>query len=409
VLANITTNYFPPASINPGSARLVFMLAVVLLYFKKFKTPNKDLFIMIIAFLMYNLFLVLLNKDLLQPLINFVKVLVPMMMIFIGHSVIRTRIHLESLFRAYMVSLFIFILNYVLANIFGLGGSTYLEDSFYIGGSGVGSANELAIFMMIGIAFLLLNTEKKWTWITIILLSCASVIMLLSMRRGAIVTLVVSLVIYMFINGVNYRIMKYLVIALSIIFISLPFYVDSLVERYIYRVESRGGSLVNYEIESRFFECQEVPMSLSKENRWLIGTHNLNSSEYFGRRELHVGYMAILHGGGLIGLFLFIAIIIMLYKKGKAIYLRSKGTNKEKDKEGRLLFALYLSLISGILVYLLSSRLHGFGVTVPSFLMMGGILGYLHHLFLNKCISRRGLEHSFGVTVQRLRSVNFPR
>lgn len=377
VIANITTNYFPSGTLNPGTIRLIFMVAVIFLYFKFYKPPYRQLFILVSIYLLYNLVLVLLNDDLVSPIINYIKLTLPFFMFFIGYSVIKDASQLSALFKSFLIATFFFILNYIIANIFGLGGSAYLEDSFNIGGAGVGSANEMAVFMLVAIAFLLLNNNKKWKWFTILLIVGGSIVILLSLRRGAFLTLGGALAIFIYVNGLNTKIAKYFAISVFFLTISFPFYGNTFIERYEYRVESRDGSLANLEVEGRYLELQKVPVALSQENRWLIGTHNLNSADYFGYRELHVGYMAILHGSGLIGLLFFIGIIFFFYKRGSFIFKKSVKFDRLLNRNNRILYSLYLSLIVALLIYLLTSRLHGFSVSVPSFLMMGSILGYL--------------------------------
>ena len=156
-----------------------------------------------------------------------------------------------------------------------------------------------------------------------------------------------------------------------------PFYGDTFIERFEHRASKREGSLLNYKIEGRYVEISRVIKEMKTEGivRILFGTNNLNSAAYFersgfGRRELHVGYMAILHGSGLVGLFSFFAVILALIKKEKEVYRPIRGIYYYRQ-----LHALFYALIVAFLAYLLTSRLHGFPVTVPVFLMLGGLIG----------------------------------
>ena len=379
IIANITTNYFTSGTVNPGFFRLIYMVVIIFLYFNFYKPPYKQLFIIVCIFLLYNLILVLLNNNLVSPIINYIRLAIPFFMFFIGYSVIKDANQLNDMFKTFMVALFLFILNYLIANIFGLGGSAYLEESFHIGGAGVGSANELAVFMLIAVSFLILNNSKKWKWFTILLIVGASMVIMLSLRRGAFLTLGGALAIFIYMNGLNFKIAKYLSLTILLLTLTFPLYGDTFIERYENRVEKRDGSLANVEIEGRYLEFERVPNDLSRENRWLIGTHNLNSARYYSQRELHVGYMAILHGSGLIGLILFLVIILFFYKRGRYFYKKSIHFDNSMIRNNRILYSLYLSLIVALLIYLLTSRMHGFAVSVPSFLMMGSILGFLNN------------------------------
>lgn len=380
VVANITTNYFPPATLNPGLIRVFYIIFLLLLYFRKYRPAQKNLFGMVLVFLIYNFYLVLLNKNHLLPLISYAKFSLPILLFFVGYSVVTNKFRLEMLLKANIIALSFFVLNYIVANILGLGDSFYLRDSFYVGGAGAGSVNELAIYTIICVCFLFLNKKNKWNKFAILLIAISFILILLSMRRGAFLTLGVSLIIYFYIHRLNSKTIKYFFLGFTVLIIAFPFYGNTLIERYKFRSESRGGSLTNIKIEARFLEFQIVPTSLTRENKWLTGINNMNSSKYFWGRELHVGYMAILHGSGLIGLTIFLSIFLVLINKGILIYSKIAFINNKNIKdELYLLCALYFSLIFGLLTCLISSRFHSFGVTVPSFLVMGGVLSYFYN------------------------------
>lgn len=378
VLAQVTTNFFPYGTINPGALRVFYLVLLVSWFFAKFKVPLKGFFLLIFTFLIYNLILVLLNNDLYRPVFNLIKLSLSFFMFFVGYKLVNNHLKLIALFKSYQIASIFFILNYILANVFNLGSSAYLEDSFHLGGSGVGLTNDIALFTIISIGFLMIQRNKtKWRTFTILIIVANFMVLLLAMRRGAFLTLGGALFIFLLFSNVKLKITKYLILASIILFILSPIYLETVIDRYNYRVESRKGSLANYEIEGRFLELTEVPNSLSKENAWLFGTHNLNSETYFGGRSLHVGYMSILHGSGLIGLSLFFIIIYILYKKVRSSYKLIKKIEHTNDL--KVFYSLYLSLIVALLLYLLTSRLHGFTLVFPAFLFLGSLLRYFHY------------------------------
>src|SRR5690625_6850400 len=66
-IANVTTNYFPSGTLNPGSLRLLLFILIAgatLLYFKR--VPNPKILSAIDLFILYNLILILINKDVLS-------------------------------------------------------------------------------------------------------------------------------------------------------------------------------------------------------------------------------------------------------------------------------------------------------------------------------------------------------
>jgi len=372
VLANTTTNYFPAGTINPGFLRVLFMAAIILFFLFKYKIEQKNITIIVLFFLVYNLLLVLMNDEITGPLIVYIRMALPFFMLMIGYTIIKDKDSLEKLLKVYLVALSLLCLNYVLSNYFGLGRSAYLEDSFYMGGASAGLSNEIALFVLCGLAFVMINNEKRWNYFTLLVIGSSIIIMLLILRRGAFLTLAAGLIVFLYHFKFKYKIYKYLLTAGVMLIALFPYYSETLFERYEQRAFSRGGSIANYQVEGRYREIEWVLDDLKKAEstkRLFIGTHNLNSSTYFGGRELHVGYMAILHGSGIIGLLLFLSIITMLVKK-ESFYFRLIP----KETTVKTFHALFWALIASLFAYLITSRLHGFSVTTPTFLLLGAIL-----------------------------------
>lgn len=372
VFANITTNYFPPNTLNPGFFRMLFMGGVILIFIFNYKAPSRVTTILYI-FLAYNLIRVLMNENAVYPLTNYVKMTFSCLMLPIGFVMIKDMDSLLKLLKAYMIALFILCANYPIANYFKLGESAYIEESFYLGGSGAGLTNEIAVFVICGIVFFMINKNKKWNYFTAANICASVIIILLVLRRGAFITLGAGLIPLFYYSKFNRRFVKYILIAAVLICSVLPFYSDIFLERYEIRSESREGSILNYEVENRYLETFWVMDELKKSTDVLFwGTHNLNSAEVFFGRELHVGYMAILHGSGIIGAFLFIIFIVTLLRNGRYYYKLTQKNDTNKN-----LIALFIALIFALLGFLVSSRLHVLSVTTPVFLMLGAILSVL--------------------------------
>ncbi len=398
VLANITTNYFPPGTINPGFFRMGYVAFVILWFVLRYNTPKTKVFILLFWFLGYNLILVLLNDSIRQPFINYLRLSLPFFLIPIGYTIVNDREKLNRLLYFYVIALFFLVSNYIIANIFGLGASAYIEDSLYQGGAGTGLTAELSIFTLVGISFYLLqnNKNKRKTVFYAVLIAVSVIVVLLTMRRGSILILIIGLIVtFYFINKKKQLIKITLLGGLSLLLL-YPYYGDMLSDRYIVRTESRDGSLANYQIEARYLEIFWVFESIERNGvkQALFGTHNLNSATYFAKergrhRELHVGYMAILHGSGLIGVLLFAFLLYGLLKEER-LYYRRVGS----DPYFQTLHSLFYTLIAGLLIYLITFRLAGFGFTTPVFLMLGSILGTLRQELKQKYNNVKHVVHS---------------
>jgi hypothetical protein len=381
VIANITTNYFPSGTINPGLFRTLFMVWVILILLTKFKIAFKSIVVSVLLYLLYHFILISFNQEYVYSLTNYIKLSIPFLTLLLGYTIFNTVEKNQQLFKMYVISLGILCLNYIFANIFNLGGSTYLEDSFYLGGASYGLTNEMAVMILVSLTFLLISNDRKWNIFGIVVVVVSLIVIFLVLRRGAILTLAAGLVTFVFFFGFNKKFFKYTVFGAIGLIVLFPIYSNTLISRFEYRVESRGGSLTNYEIEGRYLEIYRVANDIETKGikMALFGTHNLNSGNYFGGRELHVGYIALLHGSGIIGLGWFFLILFQLVRKQYKYHKQLKTI-----VHFRFLNGLFWGLLISLLVYLVTSRLHSFSVNIPVFMMLGSILGTMKNEYQSR-------------------------
>lgn len=198
-LANVTTEYFPPGTFNPGSLRLVYMLGLSTYILFNYKIIHIKIVNILSIFLIYTLILVLLNNNLIIPIFNYLKIISSMLLVVVGYTIIDEYEKLQQLFKYYMIAFFILNMNFVIANIFGIGHSAYLEDSFYSGAASAGITNEISLYFLIALAFLFILPKhlKQWRIIIISLMLIAAVVILLMLRRGAMLTLTSGLLVFL--------------------------------------------------------------------------------------------------------------------------------------------------------------------------------------------------------------------
>jgi len=377
-IANVTTNYFPSGTLNPGSLRLLLFILIAgatLLYFKR--VPYPKILAAIALFILYNLILVLLNKDVLPPLLNWIRMSIPLLFLFVSSMLVTDKQKFSLLNKSFILVLSVYCGNYIIANLFGFGTSIYEEDSFFIGGAGNGLTNEMSVITLIAFSYIKGHEVSRfWKVFGSIMIVVSIIIILVTLRRGAYLTLFLGFVTYFVYMGISGRDLKIVFASLVLLALSSPLYIDTFIERYELREDSRDGSIANIEVESRYMELFWVPEALNNLGLkgWLFGTHNLYSESYFGGRPLHVGYMSILHGSGLIGLTLFFLILLYIVYLLKVTIYRSEIYNSYYQE----LYALNIALIVCLMAYLLTSRFHGFPVTIPVFIVLGATLGQLN-------------------------------
>jgi len=180
----------------------------------------------------------------------------------------------------------------------------------------------MAVYTLIGFSFLQFELNKKWRIFTVISITMSIIFLLLNLRRGSILVFIIGALVYLYYIGLNRNVIKFTMVISASLILLYTIYNDALFDRFDIRSDQLT-SIENVEQEGRVQEFIYVPISLSNEGKWLTGTHNMNSSTYFGHRELHVGYMSILHGSGIIGIFLFFLFIGYLIIESRSAYKRS--------------------------------------------------------------------------------------
>ncbi len=371
-ISQITTNYFDEGSFNTGMARAVILLIFLLVFFLKNKVTNNHKLNIVFIFIIYNGILIIFSEDIFTPLSSLLKLVISLLMIFVGMSTITNMFLFKKLLKNFIISLILLDLNYLIANIFDLGKSTYLDDSFYLGGASHGLTNEIALLVIVAIVYVSLEDQQRKRLFNIIVAILSIAIMLVVMRRGAFLTLGGGLLTFLFVSNQKKN-MKYIAIVSIILLLISPLFVDLFVERLEFRAESRGGSVLNYENEARYMEIFDVIADIERGGilQALFGTHNMNSANYFPtHRELHVGYTAIFHGSGFVGIVLFLLIIIKLIKIQK-----EKKVLNSNVKDYRNINGLFYAVLVALLFYLISSRLPGFTFIFPFSLLIGSIYG----------------------------------
>lgn len=371
VLAQVTTNYFDESIISTGDIRVILSIIILSLLLFKYGIYKNYINILIILFCTYNALLVIFDGGNIAAIINLIRMSLPLITFMVAYKYINSKEQLLKMTKIMCVCLAIYSLSYVFANIFDLGVSTYLEDSFYLGGAGYGATNEIAIMSVLAFSLFFSKLPKHWNLFNIITIGISLAIVLLVVRRGAYLTLGISLLVLLYFYGINKKIIISVSSISIFLLLSFPLYGDIFLERLNTRTVNQDGQLIELEEEGRYMELKSVPATLSKEGKWIIGMYNLRSEDYFGGRPIHVGYLSILHGSGLIGLALFLLLLLKFMMEPYNYFKRMEKSNINSNY-----MAIYYAVFAGLLVYLISSRLHGFTVTFPVFMIMGSILGY---------------------------------
>jgi len=377
-VADVTTNYFPDGYFTIGAFRTLILLILILLLSGNIKYRRTAIFIFI--FLFYLVFLISLSSNSSHSFNEFLKVAISLLMFPIGYHLLNNKNLIKKLNTYLFLGVGVIILQIVISQIFKLGVSEYLEDSLYLGGGLVQITYTLALFVIMSpiIIPLIKNKNEKYLYLIFILLS--TTVTLLILRRISIAAILVGYVVYLILSDHKFRVLKYGLLTVLLLSVTFPIYGNLFKDRLQSRVETVPPMMEAARLLETFLVINEInENSLSQA---LFGKDLFSSNTYFkkkqnyflilGRdRQLHVDYNIILHGAGIIGLFLYILIYLNLFMEG----LKKRKSHTYLHREIK---AVFWSIYTVTLIMSLSGSISSIGFRSDAFLYMGALLGILN-------------------------------
>ena len=378
ILLDMLMIFIPDLKSQIGILRTSYLLFVILYFIIQFGMEKVRYNITLLFYLLFILVLCLQTTDLKESMIDgFLKISVAFLMVPIGIQVGRTKN--ASITKSLYFVIFILIINYVFSQIYKIGVSTYHEDSFYQGGASVTAPIIIASILLV--LFNAYNTKRLpySKLLNMAIISAAVFIILISMKRGAILGFFIGILIYLLVSskklGTSFR----LILIGFALFVFSSQYSETLQQRF----DARSTEKNEIQNENRYKETFYVVEELSNSNLFniLFGTEAFNSKsvmrKYFGReRQLHVDYNILIHGTGVIGLLFYLYLFFMYYRisysiKKTTILIRNKVYNNLISEN----HALVLSLISLSLVMSVSGGLQFASYRVILLFIIGYYLG----------------------------------
>ena len=384
-IADSTLYYFvvygEVQGLHPGTIRGALLLLFTFLFgFRRISKDRQCILIMI--FLGYIFICTLFSSNVMYSfLLGYVKWFVPLLMYPVGLYFIRNYDLFLKLNISIIIGALMVCINLIVAQIGNYGMSVYVEDTFYIGGAGVGITNQLAIILLTYPFLLRLKRNKlsKAVWLLFYFVGLVSIVFIfIAMKRAAIICLITGLLICLYFARKKILYIKYIIISL-IFFFSIYLFIEPI---FIQRTDVRMEQMKNIENEGRY---REIFYALDEFNdadvlQKLFGKEIFYTVESFGRkyfnsgRMIHSDLVNFFYGGGLIGFVLYILIYISLFQNG----LRCRTMLKPYGK-GEELLMIYFAILCGF--FLISVTGSGtIGERSLVFLCLGGIMGVLKTL-----------------------------
>jgi len=294
---------------------------------------------------------------------------------------------LKLFMKSFLLSYIIIASNLIIANVFRIGGSSYVADSFYEG-TGGDSISYSIIFVVLTPLIVKLFKDKKNSKITTqVLFYVAILIVIISVQRTAIVLTALAILSQIFF--LNSR-KNFITVLLGVVILTAtyPYYEDLLLTRIAKRVgvmERKG-----FENEARFVElgvaidafkngsARHILLGSELHNQRTMSSGDLRRYG-IAHRTFHTMFANYLYGSGILGLFMAYLIFIRFW-------LSTYRTNKfyfNNIREIKVIALLF------IMIWFIKNQSFGiWAITNNSilFIFIGAVLGlYNRNLYkMNK-------------------------
>ena len=369
-IAYVTTGLISNKIFNPGYLRAILVLPFIIWFYLgiKIKYSISEKYINI--FLIYLFVLCFFSSDFYKTFSEYLKIFVSMSLFSLGYFYVDNLKRLYNLNNIYIIALFIYVISVVIAIIFGLGYKGYGDSAFFLGATGPNIAKNIVVIVLIFSSINLINypyfSKNKRRLINVLFI-VSIIVMLIALKRSALLSLLVGSFSYFVFSYKKSKYLKVIFISSIFLLILSPFYYSAFKSSLENRSDAALiGNDASIEEESRYLEIIKVIDTFIKGDieQKLFGSEFLNDTHFFNtRRMLHTDYAALLNGSGLIGLFLYLIIpLIILYQ-----FYKYKDPKQEISTE---LFAISFALI-------ISSYILGYAGSISSLDLRALIFLYL--------------------------------
>lgn len=378
-------NFFLPLKGPVGILRLAFDLGIILFYLVFYGFPQTKLNVTLAFYIFYLFCVTLLASDIQESFIDgFTKIAISLFMIPLGIKLAEFR--KNALIKPVIWTIILLLFNYAISQFYKVGISVYEEDSFYKGGA---TASAPIIISLAILTIFNAYNKKMLPYsrvFNIIIVSVAIFIILLSVKRGAILALGTGILAYFVFTTKKIGTSISLIIV-SLFLLSIVLQYSDLLETRISARTTERNDLSN---ENRFKETFYVIEEMNSYNfvNAMFGNEAFNSGvilkKYFGRaRQLHVDYNLILLGTGIFGFFMYFFVYYQIWSYARKLIALCKKLDKKKQAISAYEdFALIFGCIILSLTMSFSGGLQFMSYRIILFLIIGYSLGNIKFQYL---------------------------
>ncbi len=366
--------YFSSGSLlNTGDLRAIFVCAYIFHYFTNYKIKTSVINSTIILFFLYCILNILLQSSNISYSLQYsFKIFITLFLFIIAKNHINSLSQLSIFCTNIFIALLIQLCVTIFSNIFKIGDSQYLKDSFYEGTGGAPVV--IILFSLITIPLFLflkqIYSEKINKKIIISAVVISIVIILISMRRTTIASLLVTILFFALTHNNKKAVLKYITLMLTFLVALFPFFAKKLYDIYEFRFVKHSKTL---DQEGRYKETQMVIKQIYNfDLKSFFGIEPFNSygynmAQFHIDRQFHTFHTILLHGVGIIGFTIYIALFTMIFIKIRLL--------RKKCKNYSLLYITSLILFFAYIVQIISFGIEIISLNSIVFIFIGAYIG----------------------------------
>lgn len=335
----------------------------------------------ILVFSIYTIIVAFLASKPIEALNMTSKVLIPILCFIIGFVCIKNISNLKKLNFSIVILYCLLIINFILSQIYKLGTSAYSDDTSFLVGNLDDGWNIFTYSVLLApfILFFMRSKEKKI--MVLFLAFLIAVLVIVSMKRIAILGLVLGLFIYVVYSKNISKGLQAASLSIIVLLLTLPLYLSIITSRFEARSDRFEEGAI-YE-EPRYLETfyvWEETLSFKNVDRSLFGLEGFYSvgnygNGIFGSRPLHVDYNLIVNTIGLVGLIFYFVLFHKMYKLFKKVKKRSNLPYKYQ----LYLSAMFMTLFISQFVTSFSGQMYHISYRSIVFIYMGAIISIFYN------------------------------
>lgn len=379
-IATVTTGYFPAGTLNPGTVRALIIGVPLIIFIARYY-PSDFVSITIFIYLLYLFLLVFLSSDILWSFYMYIKIAIGFLMFPLGYYFVKDLRSYKKLMTSFAITLGLLLITVLISNIFDLGTSDYLDESFYFGVGRVNITTSIFILVLVApvtLAFFKGNTQK----ILVLVFVAGLIVSLIGIKRSVLLSALISPMVYGFFTRYKKRFIKLflgIALLLGLTVVVFPNAYSIFNARFDARRDAGNLELSEESVsgQARFDEYNLVVQSWidGSLRHKMIGSEWLNDMYYFqSKRMLHTDYMVLLNGSGAIGLVGWFIILFLIFKEIVKYhkYLRTSPLFNT-------IYAISFCLLATQLFMSVSGSLYSIDVRCLLMLFWGSTVGLFRH------------------------------